>query len=180
MATETKSREKLLLILTCVAVALWLLDLLVVSPLEDSWHSRSERIAGLRKDIDQGTQLLQRESAIHERWANMTSNALPANPTAAESQLFKAFDQWAQDSGVTLASQKSQQKETDEGYSTLEWRADLTGNIQSLLKFLYDAEKSPMALRVQTVELTSRDDNGKQLALGLQVSGLILTTNAEQ
>jgi Tfp pilus assembly protein PilO len=170
----------MLAVLTGGCVALWLLNLLVITPLTDSWHSRSARIAGLKKDIEQGNRLIQRESAIHQRWASMRTNALPGNPTVAESQLFKAFDQWAQDSGVTLASQKSQQKETDEGYSTLEWRADLTGNIQSLLKFLYDAEKSPMALKVQSVELTSRDDNGQQLALGLQVSGLILSTNAEQ
>lgn len=180
MATETKNREKLLAILTGGAVALWLLNLFVFTPLMDSWHDRSVRIAGLRKDIEQGNLLIQREAGIHERWASMQTNALPANPTAAESQLFKSFDQWAQDSGVTLASQKSQQKDTDEGYSTLEWRADLTGNIQSLLKFLIEAGHTPMALKVQTVELTSRDDNGRQIALGLQVSGLILSTNTEQ
>jgi hypothetical protein len=48
------------------------------------------------------------------------------------------------------------------------------------LKFLYDVEKSPTALKLQEMELTSKDDNGRQIGLGLQVSGLILTTNAEQ
>jgi len=180
MAAENKNREKLLAIVTGGCVALWLLNLFVITPMTDSWHSRAARIAGLRKDIEQGTLLIHRQSAIHDRWQSMQTNALSGNPTVAESQLFRAFDQWAQHSGVTLASQKSQQKDTDEGYSLLEWRADITGNIQSVLQFLYDAGTTPMALKVQTVELTSRDDNGRQLALGLQVSGLILSTNAEQ
>jgi Tfp pilus assembly protein PilO len=180
MAADNKSREKLLMIITAVAGGLWLLNLIVITPLTDTYHARAAKIAGLRKDIEQGTQLIRRESAIHDRWQNMQSNAFPANATASEGQLFHAFDQWAQDSGVTLASQKSQQKDTDEGYSTLEWRVDVTGNMQSISKFLFDSGSSKMALKVQSLELTSRDDTGKQLALGLQVSGLILSTNAEQ
>jgi hypothetical protein len=35
-------------------------------------------------------------------------------------------------------------------------------------------EKDPLALKVETIEITSRDDNGQQLALALQVSGLLL------
>jgi hypothetical protein len=35
-------------------------------------------------------------------------------------------------------------------------------------------EKSPLALRVDAVELTSRDDQGQRLTLGLLVSGLRL------
>lgn len=180
MPAENKSRERTLAIWTGVAIALWLGNMLIVEPLTDSWHSRSALIAGLEKDIANGKQLIRRETTIHERWANMQSNALPSNATLAESKLFNAFDEWAQDSGVTLASQKSQQKDTDEGYSTLEWRADVTGNLPSLVKFLYDEGKSPMGIRVQAIDLTSRDDNGKDIALGLQVSGLILSTNTEQ
>jgi hypothetical protein len=42
-------------------------------------------------------------------------------------------------------------------------------------RFLYDVEKDPMALRLEIVEVSSRDAEGQQLALGLQVSGLVLT-----
>jgi hypothetical protein len=35
-------------------------------------------------------------------------------------------------------------------------------------------EGSPMGLKVDSVELSTRDDRGSQLALGLTVSGLIL------
>jgi hypothetical protein len=32
-----------------------------------------------------------------------------------------------------------------------------------------------MALKLEMAELTSHDDNGQQMTLGLQVSGLVLT-----
>jgi hypothetical protein len=35
--------------------------------------------------------------------------------------------------------------------------------------------KDPLANKVESFELTSKDDNGRQLTLGLSLSGLILT-----
>jgi hypothetical protein len=32
-----------------------------------------------------------------------------------------------------------------------------------------------MALKLESIEISSRDNDGQQLALGLQVSGLVLT-----
>ena len=43
--------------------------------------------------------------------------------------------------------------------------------------FLYEVEKDPVGLKVDSVEISSRDDNGRQLALGLQVSGLLINPN---
>jgi hypothetical protein len=41
-------------------------------------------------------------------------------------------------------------------------------------RFLYDIERDPMGLKLETVQLTARDNDGQQIALGLQISGLIL------
>jgi hypothetical protein len=41
---ESKNREKLLLIGVAACIALWLLNLLVISPLIDGWHGRSDEI----------------------------------------------------------------------------------------------------------------------------------------
>jgi Tfp pilus assembly protein PilO len=106
----------------------------------------------------------------------MQSNALPATATLAESQLFNTFDGWVRDSGVTQGSFHPQLRETDDNYSMLECRADVTGNMQQIFNFLYDLEKDPIALRLDSIGLTSRDDNGRQLALVLEMSGLMLPT----
>ncbi|HZM04340.1 MAG TPA: hypothetical protein VFC44_15165, partial [Candidatus Saccharimonadales bacterium] len=170
---ETKNREKLLLIATGACVVLWLLNLFVISPLTASWKNRSKQIDDLRKSIADGHVLVRRQDSILGRWSRMNTNALASTPTVAERQLFEAFNHWVGESGVTQGSFKPQLKETDDGYSTEDCRADVTGTIQSIVRFLYDVEKDPMAVRLQGLEITSRDDTGKQLSLGMDLSGLL-------
>jgi Tfp pilus assembly protein PilO len=171
---ETKNREKLLLITTGALVVLLLLNWLVISPLIASWHRRADHIAELRKNIADGEMLRQRESYIRERWDNMSSNALPSAPAAAEHQLFDAFDKWVRESRVTEVSFKPQLKNTDDNYSVMECHAEVTGSYHTIFRFLYDLENDPMGLQVQGVEMTSRDDTGQQISLGLDLSGLLL------
>jgi hypothetical protein len=170
---ETKNREKLLMIGVGACIVLYLLNLLVISPMTDAWHRRSTQIETLKKQISDGHVLLRREDSILGRWKRISTSALSSTPTVAESQLFNAFDRWVRESGVTEGSFKPQLKETDDGYSTEECRADVSGNIQTIVRFLYDVEKDPMASRLEGVEITSRDDTGQQLSLGLELSGLL-------
>ena len=61
---------------------------------------------------------------------------------------------------------------------TLECRADASGSLSALTRFLYEIEKDPLALRIDSLEITARDNTGQQLSLNLQVSGLLLTTTS--
>jgi Tfp pilus assembly protein PilO len=171
---EIKNRERLLLIATGGCLVLMILNWLVISPLTASWHHRSDRIAALRKSLGDGAMLLRREASIRERWELMSANALSSTPTAAERQLFDAFDRWVRASGVTEGSFKPQLKDTDDNYSVMECRADVTGNSQTIGKFLDKLQADPLGIRLQSLELTSRDDNGQQLSLGLELNGLLL------
>jgi len=171
---ETKNRERLLLILTGAALFLLVLNWLVISPLIDSWHHRSDHIAALRKQIADAQAMQRREPYIRDRWDNMSTNALSSNRTVAEGQLFDAFDRWVRESGVTESSFNPQLKITDDNYSVMECHAEVTGPYRQLVRFLYDMENDPMGLQVQGVELTSRDDSGRQISLSVDISGLLL------
>ena len=57
---------------------------------------------------------------------------------------------------------------------TLNCSVEASGNLSTLSQFLYDIEKEPTALRIDSVELNSRDNYGQQLTLGLEVSALVL------
>jgi hypothetical protein len=171
---EIKNREKFLAIALGACILVWLVTVVVLKPMVQSWHDRSDRIAKLTAQLRDDRQLLARGPELLERWSHMQSNALPSTATLAESQLFNAFDGWVRDSGVTQGSFHPQLRETDNNYSVLECRADVTGNMQQVFNFLYDLEKDPIALKLDSVGLTSRDDNGRQLALVLEMSGLML------
>ena len=175
MPMDPKKREKLLLIATLVAAGLLVLNYMVITPLSNHWNARQDRIKSLKDTIATGRTLQQNAKTIEEQWNRMFTNTLPVNPTLAESQLFKAFQNWAASSQVNLVSQKPQPKDSeDPAYFNEEWHADVTGNLNQIFNFLYSVESSPMGLKVDSIEVSARDDRGSQLALGLTVSGLIL------
>ncbi len=138
---ETKNREKMLAIVAAVALGLLLMNYLVVSPLIDGWQSRTKQIKELKDKIANGAMLIRRQDVVESRWNDMRTNALDSNPAAAERQLFTAFDHWVSQSGATEGSFRPQVQETEDNYSTIDCRADVSGDMQTLLHFLYNMEK---------------------------------------
>jgi Tfp pilus assembly protein PilO len=172
---KTDNRQKLLLIVIAVMIGLLVGDKLVYSPLVRAWKARQLEIAKLRTQLSNGSSLVRREAVIRERWQNMETNTLPNNPSLAQEQLLKALQAWAQESGVSLNAVTPQWKNDSDEYKTLVCRVDASGSLWMLSRFIYDIEKGPPGLRLDSVDFTSRDNTGKQLSLGLQVSGLVLT-----
>ena len=167
------NRQQLLAIVAIAAIALWIGDKVLFSPLTALWKDRVKQIADLRKSVNQGTLLVERERSIRDRWQSMRSNT-----SAAENLVLKAFDRWSQDSRISITSIKPQWKHNADEYMTLECRVDAFGNLPTLTRFLYDVEKDPLALKVDALEITTRDNDGQQLSLALQVSGLLLNSQA--
>jgi len=172
---ETKNREKMLLIVVGVCVGLYLLNYRVINPLCESWSARQDKIRKLKETIQDGNALKANAKSIEDKWNSMSTNTLSPNPTLAEGQLYKAFQTWANSSQVILVGQRPQSKESeDPAYRNEEWHADVTGTLSEIFAFLTNVEGSPLGLKVDSIELASRDDRGTQIALGLTVSGLIL------
>jgi Tfp pilus assembly protein PilO len=172
-----KNRQQFLTILTIAAVALLALDKIVSPPLVRIWNDRATRIRQLRADVKEGELLQRGRESIRSHWARMQASTLTNNTTLAEQQLFTGLNRWSQSSGITINTVTPQWKQgSDSTYKTLECRVDATGSIDRLSRFLYDLEKDPMALKLQSVELTRSDSEGMVIALGVQISGLVLTS----
>jgi len=169
-----KNRQQFLVALTLAVLALFVGVNFIYAPLAKFWSARSQSIAVLRRQVAEGKTLVQREPGIRSRWAQMRANALPDNTSLAEQQLLKAFDSWSRDSGAGVTGITPQWKSEATNYLTLNCRVEAGGDLGTLSRFIYDLEKDPMALRVDAVEITARDNNGQQLTLALQISGLAL------
>lgn len=174
---NNKSREQLLAILAVTAVALMVGDKFVVQPLTAGWKARNAEIEKLDKQVLAGGKLLERDRAVRDKWNSMRANALTNDVSAAESQALRAFERWGKDANVTVSGLKPAWKRSNdrEEHQTLECRADATGSLSSLARFLYQIEKDPLAMKVDVVDLTTRDTEGRNLTLSLQLSGLVLT-----
>lgn len=176
MSNSTQNRQKLLMILAGSAILLYVLDSIVLDPLMKGWAARRTEIAKLEKNVTEGRSLIARASNTQSRWAEMQTQALPKDTSKAEQDLISAFDRWGRSTNIELGSIKPQWKRgSSSRYSQLECRVDATGSLAALSRFLYEVEKSALALRVDSVEFTSRDERGDKLTLGLLVSGLRLT-----
>ena len=178
---QINNRQQLLIIVAGTAFGLLIADSLVLTPLVNSWKTRSVRIADLRKQVDDGEKLLKRADALNSRWAAMQRNSLPKNNSEAEQKVLGKFDEWSRDARISVNSITPQWKqERDEAYQTLQCRVDAAGTVGTLAKFLFNVERDAMALKVESVEITSRDKDGANLSLGLQISGLVLNGGEEK
>ncbi len=84
---------------------------------------------------------------------------------------------WSRESGAEITSIMPQWKSEGTNYLTLECRVETAGDLGALSKFIYDVEKGPMALRLDSVELSSHDNAGQQMTLGLEINALALIQN---
>lgn len=171
-------RQKMLMVAAAAVVLVWLGDRMVLTPLTKAWKDRSARILDLRKKVAQGSQLLERESILRDRWSGMRTNTLSEELSVAESRVLKSFDQWSQESRINVLSIKPQWRRNAEDFMTLECRVDAFGSLSSIVRFLYEVESTPLGVKVDSFEILPRDGTGQLLTLGLQVSALRLQTVA--
>lgn len=174
---KIENRQQILGVVAIAIVSLFVLDRVVVRSLTASWKARSERIAKLQKQINDGNATLKRANSIRDRWSEMQANTLAADN--AERRLLEAFNRWSRDSNISISSIQPQWKRGDDEYMTLECHANASGPINAMARFLYDIEKDPLALRIEAVEVQARDEAGQTLAVNLQVSGLVLGAFAQ-
>ncbi|MFH1742612.1 MAG: hypothetical protein ABIH23_26710 [bacterium] len=172
---DFKGRERVLTIIAMLCLCALAGDKLVLSPLLHLWDKRSERIVELNELLSKGAVLLKREESMRQRWQEMRDNALLTEASGAEDGVLKSVDQWTQKSRVSITSLKPQWKQKDEEFAVLECRAAATGGIESIARFLYELEKDPLALRLEEVEISARDEKGETLTLGVCFSRLLLT-----
>lgn len=88
--------------------------------------------------------------------------------------MLHAVDDWARSSGTELTSVMPQWKSDSTNYFSLTCRVESAGDLSALSRFIYDLEKGPMPLRLDSVELGSRDNSGRQMTLGVDLNGLAL------
>ena len=171
---KIQNRQQFLVALTIAVAGLFVAINFIITPLAGWWSARQTQIRDLRVQVTDGNQMIKAETRTRSRWSDMQANALPANASLAEQQLFGAVDGWAHSSGAEVASLMPQWKNDSTNYMTLSCRVETSGDLGALSKFLYDVERGPMAVRLDSVELTERDKDGQQLTMSAEINGLVL------
>lgn len=171
---NSANREKILLIAAVVAVVILFGDKFVLGPLLASWDDRATRLEELEKQVTRGRALMERESAIRRRWMKMWQSGIPKIKSVSENQVLESVDRWARDSRISFSGIKPNWRASDDGHMTLECRANGFGNLEEIARFIHALEADPLALKVDTLELTQRDENGSSIGMNVNFSGLLL------
>ncbi len=176
---EIKNRQKVLAITAAVIAGLVVARSVIYEPLKSSWLDRADRITHLKQSVDTDNRLLRRKTEILARWDHMQKNVLPANSSLAGSAILKAKDRWVQQSGVSpddFSPQLKTDTSSDSADTITSWecRTDASGNMRSLLSFLWAVESDPLGLQLEDIEISAKDNEGQEMALGLTLSALVL------
>jgi hypothetical protein len=153
-------------------VGLLLLDAVVLKPVAALWKRQSERIASAGALVDSGRQLLDRRAAVEEQWGGMVAAGLPATSSDAETLVLGAVSDWRRASGLNLTNIRPRWITGDKVGDRLELRLTGEGNLESVTRFLYEAEVGPLPIRIEDVELRPRGESAAELTLDLRLSAL--------
>lgn len=186
MEIKIQNRQKFLLVITISILAIFIADSVIYEPLKQNWHDRAKRIADLKAKVDEDNRLLKRKTQILAHWEHMKNNVLPPNSSQAGSAILKAKDRWVEKSGVGMEDFSPQLKQDSDPNSssdvitTWECRSDASGNMRSLLNFLWAIESDPMGVQLEDIEISAKDNSGEELTLGLTLSALVLDNSSAQ
>ncbi|MEN9732096.1 MAG: hypothetical protein RLZ45_91 [Verrucomicrobiota bacterium] len=170
-------RQRLLVVATATIAGLYMANLILVEPLYNWGARRAQQIEKLRKQVRSGEQLVGRADRVQEVWDRIRTHSLPANPSQAEQQLLNTLDQWARESGSEILDRVPQWRGDEADHQTLTCRLEINGSLGSLTKFLQRLESGSLDLKVDAMQLTTRDPSAQQMTLGLQLNALVLSSN---
>jgi hypothetical protein len=184
------NRQNKLLIFAALILGLYAGDRLVLTPELAAWDERAARIAQLDRDLSKGQMLLERREQMEERWADIQRRALPAVQSRAENLVFDSVDAWAGEAGVDVVSIKPRPVKIElkdvqssfgkeEAYPAIEFRASARGSLQNIAHFLWLMETDPLALRIDEVEITPRDESMANISVNIRFDGLMMEPGAD-
>ena len=180
-------REKLLLTIALLAVAILAGDRLVLGPLVNNWQTRATKIIELEQNVANGDELLPREKSHTKKWERYWGGNLNSTNSVAEDEVLRAIENWTGDSGILLTSVKPQWqnheyeflgKEIAENktysYKTYDVRLVAEGTMREAVEFVHAIESDKLPLKVERLELASREKTGKLISVSVHFTGLQL------
>ena len=186
-------REKLLPIFALLAVAILAGDRLVLGPLVNSWQTRAAKIIELEGNVGNGNDLLPREKSYTKKWEQYWEGNLNSTNSVAEDEVLRAIENWTGDSGILLTSVKPQWqnheyeflgKEIAENktysYKTYDVRLVAEGTMQEAVEFVHAIESDELPLKIEQLELASREKTGKLVSVSVHFTGLQLGEALEE
>ena len=171
-------RETYIAAAAIAAVALLALDRYVVTPVLESGEALEAEKEQLVDELANAQRLFERRQMLGGRWDELTAGGLTDDPEEAESLILHAMRDWAAEAGLSMSSLKPERDESDGKVREITIAVAGTGPMRAVARFLWQAETSPLPLRIHEVQLGARREGADDLSLQVRASTLYLEEGA--
>jgi Tfp pilus assembly protein PilO len=172
-------REKYIAIITAAIILLFALDHYVWSPVMDSRAQVQTQKKGLEREMQQAERILKKRERLASRWDEMKEGGLGSDPSAIESRVLNAIQQWSNSCGLPISTVKPDRDKGDGQLRQIMFNLALTGDMASVGQFLWEVENCSLPLRITEFQLGSRGGDASDLSLQLKLSALYLAEDPE-
>ena len=167
-------RERYIVIGTVAVVGLLALDRLFLTPLIERRQVIDAQMRQATDEMTRANGLFTNSPRVHRKWNEMTAETLKIDGSNAESQIIRAVGDWARESQLNLSSVKPERAEKEKQFMKITFRANATGNMAAISRFMWQLQTSKVPIRVTDLSITTRRDGMDDLSLDVGMSTLYL------
>ncbi len=165
-------RERMIFWTTLSILLLLTVDKIVITPAMARLDAISQKKADLQVEVHEMTELLSQRKAMAERWRTMQKTGLTDSPSAAESFVFHALDEWEAQCRIDLTAITPQRATAVEGLQEVSFTIAGKGTLETVSQFLWLVEQAEMPVKITNLTLGSTNASGQEMTLSLKISVL--------
>jgi Tfp pilus assembly protein PilO len=166
-------RERMILIAAIAAVAMLIGDKFIIGPISKRREEIKTQKLDLQTQLENAQILFSRRKLMERKWKTLLSDGL-RNDAEAESKIARALDEWSKDAMLTLSSVKPERVASDKGLKEMTFVVAGMGTLESVSRFLWQIETTPMPIKVKDMQIGSTNETGQSMSLQLRLSALCL------
>jgi Tfp pilus assembly protein PilO len=164
-------RERIIFLITIVAVAALLGEYFIRAPLANRWGEIQGERRQLATQVKEAQNLFARQKQMERKYKTLLAE-IQRNDSEAESRVAKALDQWSVDARLTLTSVKPDRLAGDKGLKEIVFVVAGKGSLDAVAWFLYQVETSALPVKVKYLQLGSTSEAGDNMSMELRLSTL--------
>jgi Tfp pilus assembly protein PilO len=156
LINQLSRREKTLFFLTLSAVGLSLIFKFVIDPLIKRSEKLTQELKAKQIQLRRAESLSKQEGVQKQYEAFISAIKSSAKSEAEMSRLLSEIEKLAKDAGVNIVNILPQEVEDKKFYKKFSAELKIEGTNQQILKYIFSLESSPLLLRIDKLNLSSR------------------------
>lgn len=176
MQQKLSPRERKVVFIVGAVVLLFLVDRYAWTPYTEARERLAGELSAAQDRATKARHLLNDDKVNRRTFDQMVADGLKTDPSATESQMLHAIDDWARDARLSLPTVKRERMEQDKQFGRIVFRATGAGNMSSIARFLWDVQTSKLPTRVVDVQISSRQgskEGSDDLTINVAISTLV-------